>query len=387
MTVTLGQAKEILLACLRTERTGVRCPVLLLGPPGQGKTSIVEHLSEELPEVDGMPLRVVSFRLSQSDPLDIKGIPYLIGTEEREKDKDREGEGVKRCSFAPPSIFPLIGDKGKEFVVIFLDELPQAPPTMQNLAANLIDGVVGDHRIDFKRCFICAAGNRVTDGSAAFSIPRNVVNRLVILEVVTALDEWVDWAIAHDLHPAVVGFVKAHPSEFNYLPDDKKDIGKVVQFASPRSLERLSALLQGRGDAFLLSDLGVAMIAGTVGEGMGAKFVAFLKKFRTNWCVEKILAGEVKETPTESDLIYSLVLSLAYYVKNLPSLRKREGLSEKDKETLLNALEWVARLDVAYQALFRGYLPANQLGYLMSTLSQEKGRLGKALSTIFKAGV
>src|SRR5690349_14428869 len=81
--------------------------LLLLSPPGVGKSDIVMQAAAEA----GLPCR--SLLGTQIAPEDVSGIPRIVG---------------ERSVFCPPRV--LLPEDGKPFC-LFLDELPAAPPDIQ----------------------------------------------------------------------------------------------------------------------------------------------------------------------------------------------------------------------------------------------------------------
>src|SRR5437762_2049401 len=92
--VTLSQAKE-LVRCLADAES-----VLLLSPPGVGKSDVVRAAAAEA----GLDVR--SLLGTQVAPEDVSGVPKLVG---------------ERSVFCPPRV--LLPDDGRPFC-LFLDELP-----------------------------------------------------------------------------------------------------------------------------------------------------------------------------------------------------------------------------------------------------------------------
>ena len=64
-TVTATQARKSLLEAFRIKR-----PLFLWGPPGIGKSELVEGITREL---GGL---MIDLRLGQMEPTDIRGIPF-----------------------------------------------------------------------------------------------------------------------------------------------------------------------------------------------------------------------------------------------------------------------------------------------------------------------
>lgn len=306
--VNLTQTRNLILNMLATERlSGVRQTPILEGPPGNGKTAIVGDICRELDELDrkqgGPGWELVSFRLSQCDPTDLKGVPVY----------DKIG-GVEVCTYAPPKIFPLIGipesADGKN-VLLFLDELKQATPVIQQLAANIIDGRIGDYNIDLSRCFIVAAGNRKEDMAATFDVPRNVVSRVVWLSVVATFGEWENWAIENQLHPHVISYLKDNTTVFNQQPP-------AVQkpYGTPRTWHKVSCYMNYMGESWFDDDLSLIHLIGCVGGGTAHDFKQFCATANEKFNVTALFDGTLKKVPDNKSMLFSLILQSCYRLNN-----------------------------------------------------------------------
>ena len=64
-TITATEARKSILRCFKKQR-----PVFLWGPPGIGKSELVEGITNEL---GGF---MIDMRLGQCEPTDIRGIPF-----------------------------------------------------------------------------------------------------------------------------------------------------------------------------------------------------------------------------------------------------------------------------------------------------------------------
>src|SRR5438046_1207387 len=93
-------------------RHGLKLSVMIWGPPGIGKSSVVAQVASE------RGLQFIDLRLSQLAPTDLRGLPV-------------PENGVSR--WFPPEFLPREGSG-----VLFLDELNMAPPTLQGIAQQLI---------------------------------------------------------------------------------------------------------------------------------------------------------------------------------------------------------------------------------------------------------
>ena len=170
-TVGPKNAKKSLRKAFKSKR-----PIFLWGPPGIGKSDIVKQLGEEL------EAHVIDVRLSLWEPTDIKGIPYFDSN-----------DGTMR--WAPPSELPSMefAKKHKQ-IILFMDELNSAAPSVQAAAYQLIlNRRVGTYQLP-DNVVMVAAGNRETDKGVTFRMPAPLANRFVHLEMTVDWDDYFEWA-------------------------------------------------------------------------------------------------------------------------------------------------------------------------------------------------
>ena len=79
--------------------------------------------------------------------------------------------------------------------ILFLDEISAAPQSVQAAAYQItLDRTVGEHKLP-DHCIVVAAGNRVTDRSVAYAMPKALANRLCHIEIAGDSASWHDWAV------------------------------------------------------------------------------------------------------------------------------------------------------------------------------------------------
>ncbi len=155
-TVTAVQARKSLLLAFKVQR-----PLFLWGPPGIGKSELVESITREL---GGL---MIDLRLGQMEPTDIRGIPFY--------NKD-----LGKMDWAPPVELPD-EELASQYpiVVLFLDELNSAPASVQSAAYQLIlNRRIGKFRLP-NNVVMVAAGNRESDKGVTYRMPTPLANRFI----------------------------------------------------------------------------------------------------------------------------------------------------------------------------------------------------------------
>lgn len=208
-TVTLTQAKALVTA-LAAEQS-----ILLLSPPGIGKSEIVQQAAHEA----GLPCR--SLLGTQIAPEDVSGVPRIVG---------------ERSVFCPPRI--LLPENPEPFC-LFLDELPACPPDVQkSFYSLLLERRLGEHRLP-PGTWVVAAGNRMQDRALVRAMSSALVNRVFIVHVRADHREWLRWAQANGVHADVIAFIAFMPDALmRPVPSEP------IPFSTPRAWTALSAALK-----------------------------------------------------------------------------------------------------------------------------------------------
>ena len=287
LTITSIQARKALLTAFKAKR-----PVFLWGPPGIGKSEVVQEITDEL---GGF---MIDLRMAQMEPTDIRGIPYF----NKDIGKMDWAEPVDLPSEELAAQYPII--------VLFLDEMNSAAPSVQAAAYQLIlNRRVGQYKLP-DNVLIVAAGNREADKGVTYRMPAPLANRFLHLEMRVDFDDWAMWATENRVHKDVVGYVTFAKKDLYDF--DPKSASR--SFATPRSWSFVSELLEEDDtDDSTMMDL----ISGAVGEGLAVKFMAHRKIASKMPKPEDILAGKVKKMDSkEISAMYSLTVSLCYELKD-----------------------------------------------------------------------
>ena len=300
--------------------------VMLWGAPGVGKSQAVRQIAKEIERGTGKRAVVTDVRLLLFNPIDLRGIPTA-------------NEDKTLAVWLKPQIFQM--DDSNEVVnVLFLDEISAAPPSVQAAAYQItLDRVVGEHKLP-DNCIVIAAGNRVTDKSVAFKMPKALANRLLHIQVEGSFTAWNEWAVGYGIHPKVLGFLsfrQTYLMEFDGSNDD-------LAFATPRSWEMVSNLLYAVSDDV---EKMYPMIAGLVGTGVATEFRTWVKVYRELPKIEDIFDGKNPPLPKNTDSMYALTASMAAYAREHKDEMRR----------IANSIVYATRMPPDFAAiLMRDYM-------------------------------
>lgn len=294
--------------------------VMLWGPPGVGKSQAIRQLAQKIATQTGKQTFVTDVRLLLFNPIDLRGIPTANA------DKTL-------AIWLKPQIFQM--DPSDEVVnILFLDEISAAPQSVQAAAYQItLDRVVGEHKLP-DNCIVIAAGNRTTDKSVAFKMPKALANRLLHIEVEDSFKAWKEWAIRGGINPKVLGFLTFRQ---NYLM--KFDAAsEELAFATPRSWEMVSNMLNYVSDNV---DKMFSMISGVVGTGVAVEFRTWAHVYDDLPSIEDIFDGKNPSLPKGTDAMYALTAAMTAYARSI----------KNDMPRITNSLIYADRMPPDFSAI------------------------------------
>lgn len=317
LNVRAKSVKPIILRALKVNR-----PIFIWGAPGIGKSELVQGLVDEGELGNAL---MIDMRLALLEPTDLRGYPF------------RNPE-TNQMEWSPPSDLPS-QDLAASYdnVVLFLDELNSAPPSVQAAAYQLVlNRRIGQYILP-DNVKIVAAGNRETDRGVTYRMPAPLANRFRHVNMEVNFEDWSQWAMKNTVHPDVIGYLSFSKGDlFDFDPKSSSQ-----SFATPRSWTFVSEMLAADGfdsaDGFEQK----AEIAGAIGEGMAIKFVEHRRIASKLPNPDQIIGGEVKNLDNklskEISAKYSLVVGLAY---ELNEMFKDAGIDDKFRKALNNVVRF-----------------------------------------------
>lgn len=286
--------------------------VMLWGPPGVGKSECVREIAEQIRKRTNKKTVITDVRLLLFNPVDLRGIPTANA------DKTL-------AVWLKPKIFQM--DESDDTVnLLFLDEISAASPSVQASAYQItLDRTIGEHKLP-DNCIVIAAGNRVTDKSVAYSMPKALANRMCHLEIGVDAVSWHDWAVSKGLHRYVVGYL-----DYNSVALMRFDAsGTSLAFPTPRSWEMVSNLLTSVSEDI---DSIYPMILGCIGNNATSDFVTWTELYQGMPSVEDIFNGKGREIPKQNEHLIALRSAMVEFARNHPF-----------KELIDNSIEYACRL-------------------------------------------
>jgi dynein-related subfamily AAA family protein len=285
------------LITLLTKMLVARLPVLIVGGPGIGKTSIAKAASAA---VDN---DLVITHPGLSDPTDAKGFPWVDA-------------GAKHATFKPFGDVARVLESTKP-TTWMLDDFGQATAATQvSFMPWLLERRVNGHVLP-DHVTIIASTNRRTDRAGVTGILEPVKSRFAtIVELAPDLDEWCQWALGQPfMPPELVAFqrFKAGAGRDGHAEDvgllyQFTPTADLVNFPAPRTWENAGRIL-GLG---LPADVEARALMGAVGEGAAVELLGFLKMYRELPSVDGILLDpDGPPIPKQPAALYAVSTALA----------------------------------------------------------------------------
>lgn len=277
--------------------------VMLLGPPGIGKTSIPLQMAKK------HNLYVVFFHPLFSEPIDLTGVPMV----------ERNGKPENAKTFwANPNWIPDEIPEGYAGIMCLIDEMNQCDNPMMKACAPICE----EHRIGTKilphGSIVIATGNRAGDRAGASKLLSHVKSRIVEVQVETSLDDFLEWgAVDERIIPQVRYFLQFKSQlMMTFDPASEK------QYATPRGWHKVSNLYP-----IMPEHLVSETIQGVIGAGPAAEFIGFCrvweelsKRFNVDTILEKPEKAPIPKS-AQVDVMYALVGSIAEKAKNTPGIK------------------------------------------------------------------
>lgn len=290
MLTSMKDVKRLLAANMAAD-----IPTMISGPPGVGKSQAVKQLAKE--RGWGSPVKgkrpqfgLIDFRATLRDAVDLRGLPMVDVK-----------SGVSR--WLSPAELPNVERDGAEGI-LFLDELPQAAQSVQIACFSLVlDRCIGEYKLP-PGWRVLAAGNRLGDRAGIQKMPTALRNRFAHFEVAAELEPWTAWAVAADLNPLVIAFLRFRPQFLHRMPE-----GEENSFPTPRAWENV-AKIAGEKDETMRFQL----VAALVGEDVAGEFEAFVRIWARLPSIDQILRdprGVAVPSLQEPALIYAVAGALA----------------------------------------------------------------------------
>lgn len=259
-------------------------PVLLMGPPGVGKTQIMEQISREC------RIGLVSYTITHHTRQSAVGLPFI----EKKMFGGREYAVTEyTMSEIVASIYNKIEESGLKEGILFIDEINCASETLAPTMLQFLQcKTFGSHHIP-EGWIITAAGNPPEYNKSVREFDVVTLDRIKKIDVEPDFGVWKEYAYKENIHPAILSYLGVKGQYFCHIETTVD--GKM--FATPRGWEDLSQLIEVYERLGKRADRDV--VCQYIQHPRIAKdFANYLElyyKYQNEYQVDEILEGNIRE--------------------------------------------------------------------------------------------
>jgi hypothetical protein len=269
-------------------------PVVLIGPPGAGKTAAVNEVAR------GANRHLATIIASLREPSDFCGLPIVEG----------------RATFmAPPAWARACGEHPDP--IVFFDEVSTSPQSVQAALLRVVDeGEVGEFTLPRPTSFV-AAMNPPDTAAGGWDLAPAFANRWLHIQWVGwSAAEWAAWVRKQgwgDAARIIGAFLLARPTLLHAMPKEQSARGN--PWPSHRTWARAAKVLhlhmQHGGEP--ADSVACALVAGAVGEAASLEYAQYARELDLPNPAELIAHPERWVVPSRSDRIWATVTSVIDY--------------------------------------------------------------------------
>lgn len=206
-------------------------PIFLMGPPGIGKTAIMEQIASEL------DVGLVSYSMTHHTRQSALGLPFI----EKKTYGGREySVSEYTMSEIIASVYDMIEDTGLSEGILFLDEINCVSETLAPSMLQFLQyKIFGKHRVP-AGWVVVTAGNPPEYNNSVREFDIVTWDRLKRMDVEPSYDVWKEYAYRKGTHAAIMTYLDIKKDDFYRIETDVN--GKI--FVTARGWSDLSDMMK-----------------------------------------------------------------------------------------------------------------------------------------------
>lgn len=279
-------------------------PILLMGPPGIGKTQIMEQIAMEC------KIGLVAYTITHHTRQSAVGLPMI-----KEESFDGTTYPVTEYTMSEiiASIYRKMKKTGQKEGILFIDEINCVSETLAPTMLQFLQCKTFGNQAIPEGWLIVAAGNPPEYNKSVRDFDMVTLDRVRYLNIEADYKVWKEYAREKHLHNAILSYLELRQKNFYRVEADVDGI----RFVTARGWEDLSNLMQVYEEMDLPVDEGVIrefIHHEDVAEDAAAYFELY-RKYRDDYGIADILAGKVR--PETFARIYAAAFDERLSVVNL----------------------------------------------------------------------
>lgn len=205
-------------------------PVFLYGPPGIGKTAVMEQIAEEL------NIGLVSYSMTHHTRQSAIGLPFITKKVFNGKEYDVSEYTMSEIL---ASVYEYIEVNDKKEGILFLDEINCVSETLSPSMLRFLQyKTFGSHAVP-DGWIVVTAGNPPEYNKSVREYDIATLDRIKKIDVEANYGVWREYAVKKNIHPAIITYLDLKESDFYFIestPDGKS-------FVTARGWEDLSRMM------------------------------------------------------------------------------------------------------------------------------------------------
>lgn len=260
-------------------------PVFLMGPPGIGKTAIMEQIAQEL------GIGLVAYSMTHHTRQSAIGLPFIV-----EKTYGGQKYNVSEYTMSEiiASVYDMIEDTGSKEGILFLDEVNCVSETLAPAMLQFLQyKIFGRHQVP-EGWIVVTAGNPPEYNNSVREFDIVTWDRLKRIDVEPDFTVWKEYGYARGVHPAIMTYLEVRHADF-YQVETTAGGKRFVTARGWVDLSEMIALYEQNNipidEALTAQYLQNPKIARDF-----AVYYDLFRKYQADYQVDKILAGKTSET-------------------------------------------------------------------------------------------
>ena len=259
-------------------------PVLLMGPPGIGKTQIMEQIAGEC------DLALVSYTITHHTRQSAVGLPFIT-------QKEYGGRTFQVTEYTMSEIIASVYDRmkasGKTEGILFIDEINCVSETLApTMLQFLQQKTFGNQKVP-EGWIIVAAGNPPEYNKSVRDFDVVTLDRVKVIDVEPDFEVWKEYAYNVGIHTAVISYLDIHRE--NFFRCETTVDGK--RFVTARGWEDLSQIIYAYEKLGKKVDMEVAaqyLQYPKIAQDF-SNYLELFYRYRKDYQVDSILSGTIPE--------------------------------------------------------------------------------------------
>ncbi len=260
-------------------------PMLLIGPPGIGKTQIMEQISMEC------GIGLVAYTITHHTRQSAVGLPFI-----KEEVFDGEKKQVTEYTMSEiiASVYQEMERSGRREGILFIDEINCVSETLAPTMLQFLQCKTFGNQAVPEGWIIVAAGNPPEYNKSVRDFDMVTLDRVRCMNIEADRKVWREYARERHVNPAILSYLELRPNNFYRVETDVDGLS----FVTARGWEDLSNLMD------VYEELGLPLSEEVIHEFLHHKDVAedvaayfdLYKKYQDDYGIEEILHGRVKSS-------------------------------------------------------------------------------------------